>query len=184
MPLTATIIAITPLPDSIPGSANAEETVGFTFPSVYGGQDIDFNAEFSFVESDEFSSTTYPVVEITPLVDLSDKGVSISTAYTNTNTVNISGNIFNVFFGEYYRFLLRDASVKNLPPVNNEDWVTLVGWGRPSSNIAELKYEFEVKYNTAPTTTVTVISTISQEVFYNFNSGISTFRTLLSQGEF
>lgn len=182
MSLSFTITEIIPLPISIPGQALPEEEVGTVFPSVYGAQNIDFNTTFSFVETSEMGEVTYPIVEITPTDLPIDKGVTLTVI--SSNTTKLSGNIVNVFLGEYYQFLLRDGTVKNLSPNNAEDWVTLVGWGRPSSNKATLEYAFDVKYETAPSTTVTTTASITQEVFWSFDTGLSTFRQLLSEGEF
>lgn len=182
MPLSFTITEIISLPTNIPGGALPEEEVGLVFPSVYGSQNINFNANVVFVDGTEESPITYPISELLTIKEFPNNGISISIL--STQTIKISGNIVNVFDGEYYRFLLRDGSTADLPPDNNADWVSLIGWGRPNSFRTELEYKFLIKYETAPSTTVTTTATITQEVFWSLDSSLNRFSQLLSQGEF
>lgn len=163
----------------IPGDTEPGETSGSTFPSVYGGSPFQLNVSFE-VKPDEFSPS-YNILSVTSTIDLTSIGIEVSTA--SSSSVIISGNVVNVFPGEFYKFLLRNRTELNLPPINSEDWVTVTGWGIPTIIETGTTYVFDITYDDLGIPTS--ISTSSTQLFFwSFDSSLNTFKSLIDQGEY
>jgi len=180
MIIITTVTSSTGLPLSpIPGNASPGEIPGSVLPSVYGGSPFQLTVAFE-VKPDGLSPS-YDLLSVTPTTDLSAIGINVSAI--SSSSVLISGNVVNVFPGEFYRFLLRSGTEVNLPPINSEDWVTLTGWGIPSVIESSSTYNFSIVYDDLVTTS-TVSTSSKQLFFWNFDGSLNTFKNLLSQGEF
>lgn len=173
-----TVTSSTGLPISpIPGDVSPGEILGSVLPSVYGGSA--FSLTLSFEVTDEL--TNYDVLSVTSTVDLSSIGISVDTL--SSSTVLISGTAIGVFPGEFYKFLLRSGTEVLLPPNNTQDWVTVTAWGIPTVIETSTVYQFNVTYDNLGTT-ATISTSSQQSFFWNFDSSLNTFKTLLSEGEF
>ncbi len=180
MIVTTSINSSVGLPTSpIPGDAESGELSGSVFPSVYGGSLFQLTVAFE-VKPDELSPP-YDLLSVTPTTDLSAIGINVSAI--SSSSVLISGNVVNVFPGEFYRFLLRSGTEVNLPPINSEDWVTLTGWGIPTVIESSSTYNFDIVYDDLVTTSTVSTSSV-QLFFWNFNGSLNTFKNLIDQGEF
>lgn len=178
MAITATITTSTGIPIiAIPGDRISEEITGTVFPSCYGAEPISFDCQFSFFQD----PVTYPVVQVTLTNTLTNYGVNVEIL--NSNTVRVTATIINLFDGENWQFLLKNNTVQTLSPNTTEDFVSLISWSMPNSVYQDLFYDFEFKYETDPITTITVLTTITQAVFWSYNNSLNQFQTLLSQGE-
>jgi hypothetical protein len=164
--------------ESIPGD-EPEEGPGSFFPSVYGGSPFQLTLSFE-IKPDELSPS-YELLSVTPTTDLSSIGINVSVI--SSSSVLISGNVINVFPGEFYRFVLRSGTEKILPPVNSEDWVAVTGWGIPTVVESDATYNFDIVYNDLVTTSTVSTSSV-QFFFWSFNSSLNTFKNLINQGEF
>lgn len=180
MIVITTITSSTGLPtSSIPGDASPGEIAGNILPSVYGGSN--FSLTLSFEVKDESLITNYDVLSVSATSDFSSIGLNIQNL--SSSTLSISGSVINVFPGEYYRFLLRSGTETNLAPINTADWVTVTGWGIPSVRESSSTYTFDVTYDNLGTT-ATLSTSSSQLYFWNFDSGLNTFKLLINQGEY
>lgn len=164
---TSSGLPITP----IPGDIEEGEISGFIFPSVYGSSEFDLSLFFTV--SDGINN--YNIISVTPVVDYSEYGIVINTI--TSSTLTISGNVINVFPGEFYRFLLKDGSEENLPPNTTTDWVSIIAWGIPNIIETNFYYSFDIEYENDGIFTIT--TTATQIIFWNFENSLNTFRNLI-----
>lgn len=180
MIVITTITSSTGLPTSaIPGDAAPGEISGNVLPSVYGGSN--FSLTLSFEVKDDGFTTNYDVLSVSPTTDFSSIGLDLESV--SSSTLVLSGSVINVFPGEFYRFLLRSGTETNLAPVNTADWVTVTGWGSPTVKESSSTYTFDVTYDNLGTTASISTSSV-QLYFWNFDSGLNTFKLLIDQGEY
>jgi len=177
MPVTYTITTSTGFPiESPPGSPISGDLVPSNLlPGIYGGVPISFNLKFSSDEAESISN-------IVANSSLTSIGLNFQIASTTTDTVIISGTLTNIF-GETFRFLMRDSTEKLLPVNNSEDWVAIIKWSPPNIYVKEINYTFTYTVNVSESVSYISTTSFAQEVFYGFQQSLTSFKTLVNQGE-
>lgn len=160
-----------------------------TIGSVYAGVDIEYNVEFQYkipiVDGESISYIDGTVLKVENKTNLSQYG--LTSTNISTTTIAVSGTIVGIFLGEKFNFLMRDKSQKELPYPNTEDWVALVKYTPPNQIVEELiSYEVDVSWQTSGppfSTTGTDATTMTQYVYFSFDSISNTIKQIVSEGE-
>lgn len=123
-----------------------------------------------------------PVVLTEVSTDLNIEGVKI--VKKSNDTVTISGSPTSVFVDSYYQFIMKDNSIKILPPNTKEPYLSIVKWSPPSTKyIYDVPYLIKVKYTSEATPTVTQETvTILQDIYWNYTASVNGFKALVKSG--
>lgn len=114
-------------------------------------------------------------------------GESLTVTKTGAATFRVTGSV-GPQTGEYYNFKMRDLSVKQLAPNNTEDWMAVTKWNAPPRPwYRTITYVFDVTYDATiellPVTGQTESYTVTQYIYWSWESGLATLQTLAIQGE-
>jgi len=146
--------------------------IGFTVP-ILGGGGGDGGGD----------SVIYEPATITKLVSAQSdiKGVMFTKV---GDTIRISGSATGVFVDSYYQFIMKDKSIKILPPNTEEPHLAIVKWSPPSTKyIYDVPYNIKIKYTSANTLTETEETvTILQDIYWNYTASVNGFKTLVKTG--
>lgn len=184
MPVFFTVTEVKgfPLPPILDSSTG---TIG----SVYAGVEIEYNVEFQYkepiIETESISYIDGTVLKVENKTNLSQYG--LTSTNISTNTIAVSGTIVGIFPGEKFKFLMRDNSQKELPYPNTEDWVALLKYTPPGQMVEELiSYDVDVSWQTSGVLSVntgTDVTTMTQYVYFSFDSISNTIKQIVSKGE-
>lgn len=147
-------------------------------PSMWSSQPCSFDIQIQ-------GSPSTVIVTAVALTTAPD-GDSLVFTQQNATTIRVTGSTPSLD-GEYFNFKLRDNTVAQLPPVNDEDWIAVTKWNtppRPWHTI--LSYTFSVTYEgTVDNLPVSGQDpyTITQYVYWSWEQGLQTISTLVQQGE-
>jgi hypothetical protein len=162
---------------------------GADIESIFANSDINFDINFTFEETvgegEESVVVTAPVIDVELIGTLPFAGASLEEV--SEDTIKITGRSTGVFTDEIFRFLFNDKSEKNLLPDNDEPWLTIVKWDKPSQSEKLLNYTFKVTYDEGgdienPIPAGDVEITLTQYAYWNFNPSLDVFGQLVSEG--
>lgn len=149
--------------------------------SVY--QSLPFSIDLTFSLFDGPPEALVPV----PIVSVNSSFSTYSNVtFTVANTdpyaykITVNGNLANVIIGESYTLLLENNTTTNAAPTSLPDYVAVVGWNLPipfSPPVTINNYSFVITGNT-----VSQNVTMSQYVYWNFNTGVVDFRQAIAGG--
>jgi hypothetical protein len=162
---------------------------GADIESIYANSNIDFDITFTYEESsgeDETAITvTAPVLSVELVGDLPFDGGEFTVV--SADTIKISGRSTGIFTDEIFRFLFKDKSTQDLLPDNDEPWLTIIKWDKPSQTEKLLNYTFKVTYddggdiqNPIPAGDAEVV--LTQYVYWDFDPSLDVFKQLVSEG--
>ena len=134
-----------------------------------------FSAAFTPPPADEEGIMAYTVTNIsyTPTLD------GIFTSFSN-NTINISGNIQNVFPNKQYQFKMNDGSIQVLSPYTSESFYGIIKYQADSSRYVEVTYTITLSPDDG-TNNVNVIPSITFIAKQTVNNDWEANRLLLKQ---
>lgn len=170
------------LPDDEPGQPGAD------IPSIYANVDIDFNIVFSYSESsgegEESETVSAPILAVKLLGELPFEGADVEIV--DNKTVRILGRSTGLFTDETFRFLFADQSELNLTPDNTQDWSAIVKWAAPAGLEETANYSFEVTYDDASGSGISIIGDtavveLTQFVYWNFVPSLNIFGQLVEE---
>ena len=110
--------------------------------------------------------------------------IDLGLTYTTSgSTVSISGFINNLLY-EYYTFVMKDGSTRDLPINNKEDWTAVVKWEVPSRKEIGVSYLFSVTY-IDQLLLVEHVQTIAipQYIYWSWQTSLAKLQEFVSQGE-
>lgn len=173
--------------DSYP-STDPEEPPNADIQSIYANSDINFNIIFTYEETveegEETTVITAPVIEVELEGDLPFDGGVLTVV--SDDTINISGRSTGIFTDEIFRFLFNDKSEQNLLPDNEEPWLSVIKWDKPSQTEKLLNYKFKVVYddggdalNPIPAGEAEV--SLTQFAYWDFNPSLNVFGQLVDE---
>lgn len=167
--------------DFYTNSAIADPVIlAVTIPSVWSSSGVNFNLEFvGTAETTEIISVT--------LTTPSPNQPGLVFTQSSPTLYNVSGSVSSAS-GEFYRFLLRNNTYANLPPLNDEDWLAVIQWNPASQPWEkESNYTFEVEYEYLDEAQTPVLATesitISQYQYWSWEPSLLGLQTLAAQGE-
>lgn len=173
--------------DSYPPT-NLEDPPNADIQSIYANSDINFNITFSFektiIDGEDTITITAPITKVELVDNLPFTGGLFSSP--SKDTVTISGRSTGIFTDEIFRFLFNDQSEKNLLPDNNEPWLSIIGWNKPSQTEKLLSYKFKV-FNAAGGSIINPIPagnteiTLTQFSYWDFNPSLNIFGQLINE---
>jgi hypothetical protein len=149
--------------------------------SVY--ENLPFSIDLTFYLYDGTEEFPIPV-EIT----------SVNASFTTYNTVTftvadpdpfaykitVNGNLTGIVGNETYSLLLANNSIVQASPTSLPDYLAVVGWNLPTSFSTPVEIS---TYNfTVNSATTSELVTMSQYVYWNFNTGIVNFRQAIAGG--
>lgn len=159
-----------------------------TIGSVYAGVEIEYNVEFQYkdaiTDGESISYVDGTVLKVKNKTNLTQYG--LTSTNISTTTIAVSGTIIGIFPGEKFNFLMEDKSQKELPYPNTENWVALLKYTPPSQMVEELlSYEVDVSWQSSMSflTTGTDATTMTQYVYFSFDSISNTIKQIVSEGE-
>lgn len=181
MPLSATVTFISPISD-IPGDETPlPEIDPAWFPAIWIATEVEFNITFAYSQDEiVFPILSCQLSSITPTIE------GITTYAIGADTIKVKGTPINIFKDEIFRFVFKDKTEKNLSPTNTEDWLAIVGWGPPSSNMQSVNWQFSAVYSDPiapgiPAGSATFNS--SQYIAWDYVPSLNYFTTLVSKGK-
>ena len=167
-----------------PGDPVLEGDINF-IPTVFEAAGFSIDLKFEGVYVDANAVTTYlNAVSVTLTTSITEFGLTATKV--NDYTYRIAGAYTNAFSNSYYQFLMRDLSLKILPPNTTEDFIALIRYKMPSPLSALKEIFFSVTIPADPiaggaNTTESV--KMSQYVFWNFSSARASVISLVAAGE-
>ena len=92
--------------------------------------------------------------------------------------------IASVFTDSYYEFIMKDKSIKILPPNTTEEFLSIITWSPPLTKFIDTTYvlNLNVALSTTPTIQTLEVLNLSQGVYWYYPTAVQAFRTLLSKG--
>lgn len=182
--------------DSYPPEDNMEEepVFGADIPSVWDSISTDFSIQFTVTHSyteasgEETVTTTYtPTILNLELINDTPPLPSIDPQFIGNDTIQIIPTIAGAFPDEKFLYIFDDLSVRELPRVNTEDWMTVKEWRQASKNEEKIFYHFNLTYDElyidypvtpggelVPGDTVMVI--LSQFVYWSWQISLQSFQ--------
>lgn len=171
-----------------------EPVFGAEIPSVWDSLPTDFDIEFwvdhnyTYTEGEEETTVAYnpPILEVS-FVNDTPPLASIDPTYINTDIINISPTVSGAFPGEKWYFIFDDLTIKELPRVNNEDWMTITKWQPSPINEVKIFYHFAITYGEMEVTfpdefvpTIipgdTIVLILSQYVYWSWQISLAQFQ--------
>jgi hypothetical protein len=149
--------------------------------SVYQSVPFSMDLTFSLFEGPEEALVPVPITSVNATFT-GYSSVTLTVANTDplAYKIAVSGNLTNVIAGESYALLLEDGRTVNSPVNNLSDYVAVVGWNLPTpfSGPQEIStYAFTVSSNTSSQPV-----TMSQYVYWNFNTAVVNFKQAIAGG--
>lgn len=165
---------------------NVPETYPNYIQSVYMLSAVNFDITFNPPPRDD---ETGDQVVITSVQLVSGPTGETKWEYTQKDdfTVNVQG-MTDQLSGERFDFLMRDLSIKSLPPFNEEDWIAVVEWKVPPRPWDRLNtYTFLITYDVesilAPLEDEEQTVTVLQYAYWNWEPSLAALEALVEQGE-
>lgn len=147
----------------------------FYAPSSFEGNSISVDFAFTYDFSNETNTYT-PVNPSSISYQQPSESYGVVLTTTGSNGVRISGTSTNVFAGSFYQFLMRDLTLKVLPPNTSEDYFYFVKYEMPSQTFVLKTYPITLTFN-APMgsglSNVTTVAELKQYIYWSF-SGAAT----------
>lgn len=141
------------------------------FPSVTEGGDFEIDIKFEYV--DEFE-VPVPIVSANVITDTSVYGLNITK--TGEDTFKLKGSYSNVITDAYYLFVMRDGSVKQLPPDTTEDFKAIIQYKMPAQTFTTKEIEWALEFSG----NVTENPIMTQYVYWVFSSAANNLKSLVA----
>jgi len=171
---------------------------GANIPSVYDGQPCEFDIEL-WVEH-RYTQTTGEgeeavTNEFVAFPDILEVGYidkppvdSITVNIMNTDIINVAPTISGAFPEEKFIFIFDDLSTKELPRVNNEDWMAVKEWRQPPIDEKKIFYELFITYDeiSIESTIVpggTINFTLDQFVYWSWQISLQSFQAQVEESK-
>jgi hypothetical protein len=106
------------------------------------------------------------------------------SAKKSGNTIEVTGSATLVFTDAVYQFLMPDLTVRQLPLDTTEDFISIVRWQPPNTKIRTITHQFTISTSyveNGVNRNAILTLVIPQTIQWNFNSGVQSFRQILSR---
>ena len=142
---------------------------------------VDFKFEDRVILEGSPDVITPAIIEIVS-TNLPVSGISV--VKIASDTLRISGTPSQVFTDSYYEFIMKDKSIKILPPNTTEEFLSIITWSPPLTKFIDTTYvlNLNVALSTTPTIQTLEVLNLSQGVYWYYPTAVQAFRTLLSKG--
>jgi hypothetical protein len=151
-------------------------------PSLYISSSVNFKIDFVGTSDAEGDTVDIKSVELISF----PSAESQLTRTIVSKTVFIQGIVASLP-GEQYKFLMRNGSLKILPPNTSEDWLSVVQWSQPPRPWERLNtYTFNITYDLnsfySPLTNQQITVPVYQYAYWHWSPALSAFSNLVQQG--
>ena len=175
------------------GQILESDPLAIVFSGIYDNSDFGVDVTFN-VPNNTQTGETYNITSINVTLPSSAEGYSDGGGieaidfpdmlnYTLVdNTVSISGRISGLL-KEYYTFVMRDQTVKNLLINNSEDWIAVVKWEVPPIKEIGISYEFTVVYQDSLFEEYVENITIPQWIYWRWQESLAAMKAFVAAGE-
>lgn len=169
------------------------DPLALAFMGVYDNSTFSANVTFGIVLQ-EGDTSTYTISSVqvalpSNAIKYDDtnntvaESIDLGLSYTVTgSTVSISGQIKGLL-NEYYTFVMKDGSVRDLPINNNEDWAAVVKWSVPPRKEIGVSYSFVVTYVDALLVEYQSTIIIPQWIYWSWQTSLQALNDFVKAGD-
>jgi hypothetical protein len=169
------------------------DPLALAFLGVYDNTVFSANVSFTIVP-EEGDIAVYSITNIEATLPSSatkyddddnivSESVDLGLSYSVVgSTVSISGEIQGLL-NEYYTFVMKDGSVRDLPINNNEDWAAVVKWSVPPRKEVGVSYSFVVTYVDELLTEYQQTIVIPQWIYWSWQTSLQALNDFVKAGD-
>lgn len=171
----------------------ASNTMQTILPSIYEyGNAFSIDISINYITSAEAETDEYSGITIS-YKSLTSELETCNVIQLGPNSLRMTGQAGETFIDSFYRFLMPDGTLKNLPSNTTEKFLALVRYNPPGIKRKTISHtiNLDITYLANPAYTGTTTSTtttinnnigFTQDVVWNYNTAVEQFQSVLAKG--